>query len=41
MDTGLGSFKMLEFDDIDELQIEIQPCGHHGTLTNCNQTYPI
>jgi hypothetical protein len=32
MDTGLGSLKMLEFDDIDdidELQIEIQPCGHH------------
>jgi hypothetical protein len=29
MDTGLGSLKMLEFDDIDELHIEIQPSGHH------------
>jgi hypothetical protein len=34
MHTGLGSLKMLEFDDIDELKIEIQPCGHHQ---HCNK----
>jgi hypothetical protein len=40
MDTGLGSLKMVEFDDIDELQIEIQQCGHHWHFNKLQTNLP-